>query len=321
MATTLAAAVGPAPSGQARTRPGPVFRRASDAWRNRILYLFLLPFALLTALFGLWPIAESIVIAFTRSATALSDTPEWAGLDNFRRVLADPAFIDSLWRTLLFTVVSVVLNLALALGLALLLAHPALRHGRTLFKLAIFLPVVTPDVAGFIVWKWLVNTQFGVVNATLLGLGLPPFAGVTQPWSAFTTLVIVEAWHHVGLYALVFLTNLQLLDRTLSEAAQIDGATRWQRFVHVTLPQLRPAIAVNAVYALIQFLKTFTVVVVITKGGPNYATNFVSYYAYTRFDVALYGEATAMATILFAMVFVLAAAVLWLGERGRDDTR
>ncbi|MFC0406923.1 carbohydrate ABC transporter permease [Roseomonas elaeocarpi] len=310
-ATLATSAAGASP------RPVPIFlRRANDAWRNRVLYLFLLPFAALTALFGLWPIGESIVVAFTRSATALSDAPEWAGLANFRSVLSDPAFLASLWRTLFFTVASVALNLGLALALALLLAHPLLRRGRTLFKLAVFLPVVTPDVAGFITWKWLVNTNFGALNAVLLSLGLAPFPGVTQPWTAFGTLVAVEAWHNVGLYALIFLTNLQLLDQGLTEAARIDGANAWQRFRYVVLPQLRPAIAVNAVYALIQFLKTFTVVVVITKGGPNYATNFVSYYAYSKFDVALYGEATAMATILFTMVFVLAAAVLWLGERG-----
>jgi ABC-type sugar transport system permease subunit len=299
------------------TLPRATWRGAlRQAWRDRVLYLFLLPFALLTALFGIWPIIESIVIAFTTSATALSDAPEYAGLRNFRTVLADPVFADSLWRTLLYTVVSVVLNVGLALAIALLLTNKLLTHGRTLLKLAIFLPVVTPDVASFITWKWMVNTDFGAVNAVLLSLGLPPFAGITRPFSAFATLLAVETWHHVGLYALVFMTNLQLLDPALTEAAQIDGASRWQRFRHVVLPQLRPALTINAVYALIQFLKTFTVVVVITKGGPNFSTNFLSYYAYTKFEVAQYGEATAMATILFAMVFVLAAAAMWLGEQG-----
>ena len=306
----------PAGGGAPARRRGALARRFGEAWRHRLLYLFLLPFALLTALFGVWPIGESIWLAFTTSATALSDDPQFAGLANFRSVLADPAFLDSLWRTLLYTALSVVLNVGLALAIALMLAHPLLDRGLTLLKLAIFLPVVTPDVASFIVWKWMVNTDFGVVNAVLLSLGLPPFAGLTRPVSAFGTLLAVELWHHVGLYALVFLTNLQMLDRALSEAAQIDGAGRWQRFVHVVLPQLRPAIIINTIYALIQFLKTFTVVVVMTKGGPNFSTNFVSHYAYTKFDIAQYGEATAMATVLFVMVFGLAAAALWLGERG-----
>lgn len=304
------------PLSRAQGRAGRAPSAAAAMWRHRTLYLFVLPFALLIALFGVWPIAESIVLAFTKSSTALSDAPAFAGLDNFRAVLGDPAFTASLWRTVLFTAISVVVNVGLALALALMLAHPLLKRGRTVFKLAVFLPVVTPDVAGFIVWKWMVNGDFGALNAALLGLGLPPFAGVTQPGTAFATLLAVETWHHVGLYALVFLTNLQLLDPALTEAAQIDGATVRQRFRHVVLPQLRPAIAINAVYALIEFLKTFTVVVVITRGGPNFATNFVSYYAYTRFDAAQYGEATAMATILFAIVMALAVGMLWLGERG-----
>lgn len=311
---TAAALPGRAGARPRSARPGST--RFRIAWQHRALYLFVLPFALLTALFGLWPIAASILLAFTKSSTAMSDAPVLAGLDNFRAVLADPAFLASLWRTLLFTAVSVVLNVVLALALALLLAHPMLRRGRTLFKLAVFLPVVTPDVAGFIVWKWMVNGNFGAVNAALHALHLPPFAGVSQPGPAFATLLAVETWHHVGLYALVFLTNLQLLDPSLTEAAQLDGAGAWQRLRNVVLPQLRPAIAVNTIYALIEFLKTFTVVVVITRGGPNFATNFVSYYAYTRFDAAQYGEATAAATLLFAVVLLLACTLLWIGESG-----
>jgi ABC-type sugar transport system permease subunit len=290
-------------------------KAAMRVWHKRTLYLFLLPFAALTAVFGLWPIGQSIYLSFTESYTALSPEPVFVGLENFGEILTNPDFLDSLWRTLLFTFVSVVLNVLVALGLAVMLSQPILERGRTLFKLAIFLPVITPDVAGFIVWKWMFNQDFGVVNAVLYGLGLPPFAGVTEPTSAFATLTIVELWHHVGLYTLIFLTNMQLLDRDLDEAARIDGATRWQRFRYVTLPQLRPAIIINSVYALIEFLKTFTVIVVITRGGPNFSTNFVSYFAYTKFGNAQYGEAMAMATVLFAAVAVLAAALLWVMSR------
>jgi ABC-type sugar transport system permease subunit len=286
-----------------------------DAWRHRALYAYVLPFALLTAVFGLWPIVEGIRVAFLDSSTALGEAPDYVGLANFRSVLGDAAFASSLWRTLLFTAISVVLNLLLALALALLLAHPLLTRGRTLFKLAMFLPIITPEVATFIVWRWMFNQDFGVVNRLLTDLGLPAFAGLTTPLGAFITLVIVEVWHHVGLYTLIFLTNFQLLDPNLDEAAQIDGASRWQRLLRVKLPQLRPAITINTVYALIEFLKTFTVVFVITRGGPNFSTNFISYDAYSRFATGAYGEAAAIATVLFALVFGLAATAYWAMER------
>src|SRR5580692_2353654 len=142
------------------------------AWLNSIrryhaLYLFLGPFAVLTALFGLWPIAESIRVAFADSQTALSDQPIYVGLENFRTIFADPALLSSIWRTASFTAVSVLLNVSLALALAMLLSHRLLERGRTLFKLAIFLPVITPDAASFIVWKWMFNQNFGVVNHLL----------------------------------------------------------------------------------------------------------------------------------------------------------
>ena len=122
--------------------------------------------------------------------------------------------------------------------------------------------------------------------------------------------------NHVGFYVVIFLANLALCDKGIAEAAGIDGANAWQKLWHVVLPQLKPALLVNSVYALIQYLKTFTEVAVMTKGGPNEATNFVSYYAYQRFDQGRYGEATAMASVLFIIVIVLALGLMRL-QQGR----
>ena len=296
-------------------------RRSAVAWsrfpgsRHATLYVFLLPFALLTGLFGIWPIVESVRVAFTDSSTALSDAPGYVGFDNFVAVLTDPAFLPSLTRTLGYTFASVALNLLASLGLALLLSNRALARFQLWFKLAIFLPVVTPDVASFVVWKWMVNQDFGAVSQLLRLLHLGTFPGVTQPGSAFVTLLLVDCWHHVGLYTLIFLTNIEMLDPALDEAAAIDGARPWVRFLRVVAPQLRPAIAINGVYALIEFLKTFTIVLIMTRGGPNFSTDFISYYAYTRFNNADYGGATASATILFGIVLALASAALWLLRR------
>ncbi len=283
--------------------------------QDRIFYLFVAPFAALTILFGVWPILLSIQVSFTASATALRPDPTYVGFANYALVLADPLFLASLGRTLLYTALSVVANLAFALGVAILLDSKLLTRGNLFFRLAIFLPVITPDVAGYVVWRWLYDRSFGAINAFLKMLGLPAFGGLSSPDTAMLSLLIAELWHHAGFYMIIFLANLSMRDRALEEAAHLDGATTWQRWRYVILPQLRPAIVINFVYALIQFLKTFTVVVVMTKGGPNDGTNFVSYYAYQLFDQARYGEATAMATILFAIVIGLSLTAYRIGDR------
>lgn len=279
-----------------------------------IFYLFVAPFAVLTILFGLWPILLSIQVSFTASATALRAAPTYVGFANYAAVLADPIFVASLARTLVYTGLSVVANLAFALAAAMLLDSTLLRRANILFRLAIFLPVVTPDVAGYVVWRWLFDRSFGAVNAGLAAIGLPPFGGLASIDTVMAAVLIAELWHHAGFYMLIFLANLAIRDRALEEAAAIDGATTAQRLMFVVLPQLRPALVINLVYATIQFLKTFTVVVVMTKGGPSDRTNFVSYYAYQLFDQARYGEATAMAAILFAIVAALSLAAYRLGE-------
>jgi ABC-type sugar transport system permease subunit len=282
-----------------------------------VFYLLVLPFAALTVLFGLWPILLSIQVSFTASASALRPDPQWVGFANYAAVLADPQFLESLARTLAYTAMAVAANLAFALAAALLLDSTLLRRTSLLFRLVLFLPVVTPDVAGYVVWRWLFDRSFGAVNAALDLLGLPAFAGLTLPGTATLAILVAELWHHAGFYMIIFLANLAIRDPALEEAAKVDGAGWLQRFRHVILPQLRPAIVINLVYATIQFLKTFTVVVVMTKGGPAESTTFVSYLAYQLFDQARYGEATAMATVLFALVVLLSLLAYRIGERGR----
>ena len=279
-----------------------------------VFWLFVLPFAALTAVFGVWPILLSIEVSFTASASALQPSPEWVGLANYAAILADPVFVASLGRTLVYTALAVASTIAFALLYALLLDSALIGRGRTLFKVAIFLPVVTPDIAGYVVWRWLYDQSFGALNVALGALGLPAFGGLASVDTALIAVLIAELWHHVGFYIVIFLANLALCDRGVAEAAEIDGADAWQKFWHVVLPQLKPALLVNTVYALIQYLKTFTVVAVMTKGGPNDATNFVSYYAYQLFDQGRYGEATAMASVLFAIVIVLALAMMRLQQ-------
>jgi multiple sugar transport system permease protein len=299
----------------ARIRPVGSPQRRDRAPRVGAFWLFVLPFAVLTVLFGLWPIALSIQMSFTASATALQPTPEWVGWSNYAAILADPVFVASVGRTLGYTTAAVVCTIVLALLYALLLDSALIGPGRTLFKVAVFLPVVTPDVAGYVVWRWLYDQSFGAFNAALAGLGAPTFGGLASIDTAVLAVLIAELWHHVGFYVVIFLANLAMCDPSIAEAAAIDGANAWRRLRDVILPQLRPALFVNVVYALIQYLKTFTVVAVMTKGGPSEATNFVSYYAYQLFDQGRYGEAMAMASALFSIIVVVALVAMRLQQR------
>lgn len=277
--------------------------------------LFVTPFAVLTILFGLWPILLSLKVSLSASSSALKTDAIFVGIANYKTVMADPLFLDSLKRTLIYTGLAVVLNVGFALGYALILNSPLINKGKTFFKIAIFLPVVTPDLAGYVVWRFMYDRSFGAINALATALDLPLFGGLSSPNTVTLALLLAELWRHAGFYVIIFMANLALCDRTLVEAASLDGANRWQILRYVILPQLRPAILINAIYALIQFLKTFTAIVVMTKGGPADLTNFVSYYAYQLFDQGRYGEATAMGSILFVCVISAALAAYAIGTR------
>ncbi len=289
-----------------------------DIRRYGVLYLFILPMLLIVVVFGIWPIAKSMQMSFTDKGTSLSLAPVYIGMKNYIKVFTDPYFWDSVWITAKFTVFSVPANVLAAFLLALMLGSRQIRTGSLFFKLAIFLPVVVPIVATSVIWKWMYNTDFGAVNAVLTSIGLPKWGGLSRSNTVLWSLGTVELWKHVGLYTIIFLTNLQLIDKEMYEAAFMEGAGYVKRIRFITIPELRPAFMLNFVYATIQFLKTFAVAMVMTQGGPNYASNFLSYYAYSKFRLAEYGQATAVGTFLFIIVLLTTLALRRL-MRDRDE--
>lgn len=276
------------------------------------LYVFISVFFILSIMFGIYPMLKSIYCSFFKTNTVLTD-PQFVGLKNYKNIFHDPYFWDSLKVTIKFTLISVPLNLVFALLLAQLLDYRGVRKGQLIFKLAIFLPFITPDVVGSVIWKQFFSSN-GAMNHLLSLVGMEPVEWLTSPGAALAVLAFVELWKHVGLYTIIFLTNYQLIDRTMYEAASIDGANGWQTYFYITLPALKAAFVLNAVYAFIQFMKTYTTPRIITFGGPNYATNFLSYYAYSKYDRMDLGAATAIATFLFLFIAVLTMIGSKLGE-------
>ncbi|MGI5947269.1 MAG: carbohydrate ABC transporter permease [Lachnospiraceae bacterium] len=283
-----------------------------------MLYCCIGVFAVLSIVFGVYPMISSMYYSFFKGNTILTE-PVFVGFQNYIKLFSDPYFWDSFQVTVLFTVISVPLNMVMALILAQLLNCRGLNEkAQLLFKLAIFVPFITPDVVSSVVWKQFFNSN-GAMNSLLELMGMEPVGWLTEAPLAIGVLAFVELWKHVGLYTIIFLTNYQLIDRSMYEAATTDGANAWQTYFYITLPSLKPAFVLNGAYAVIQFLKTYTVSRIITFGGPNYATNFLSYYAYSKYEKMDFGSATAIATFLFLLIALLTLAGSKIGRRLNEN--
>ena len=282
------------------------FKQVRKYW---LLYGFISIFAVISLVFGIYPMLSSIYYSFYKGSTVLT-SKIFVGLSNYFDLFQDEYFWNSFRVTTLFTVIGVPLNIMVSLFLAALLNYKGVARARLIFKLAIFIPYITPDVVGAVVWKQVFNSN-GAMNSLLSLIGIGPIDWLTSPSYAIAVLAFVELWKHVGLYTIIFLTNYQLIDKTMYEAATIDGASSSQSYKYITLPLLKPALILNGTYAIIQFLKTFTVAKIITFGGPNYSTNFLSYYAYSKYERMNFGSATAIATFLFFFIIL----ITFLGKR------
>lgn len=268
-------------------------------------WLFVSPWVLGFLLLTAGPMLYSLYLSFT-SASLLSP-PEWIGLENYRRMAADPLFYRSLGNTAFYAALGVPLGLLVALGLALLLNAPV--RGIGFFRTLFFLPSVTNTVALSLLWLWLLNPEFGLINVALRGIGIDgPLWLQSAAW-AKPALVLMSLWTAGG-QAVIFLAALQGVPRELTEAAAIDGAGAGRRFFAVTLPMISPALLFNFIMGLVGALQVFTQAFVMTggvqpgsEGGPNQATLFIVLYVYKQaFQEFNMGYASALAWALFVLI-------------------
>jgi len=263
---------------------------------------FLLPAAVGIVLFSLIPIAQALRISFL-DYSLLNPEQIPVGLENYDRAVKDPVFQVAVKNTLLYTILLVGLQTAMALGLALLLKQRI--RGLAFFRSAFFVPVVTSLVVISTVWKLLYNSQ-GFINAFLRTVGLPAQPFLSSTSQALLSLVAMGAWKDVGFYMLIFLAGVQAIPVDLYESASIDGASPWKAFVRITLPLLRrPAVFVVVVGTIAAF-KVFTPVYLMTDGGPAESTTVMVFYIFrTAFRYFQMGYASAMSVILLGIVLVL----------------
>lgn len=282
-------------------------------------WLFVSPWVIGFGLLTAGPMFYSLYLSFT-SASLLSP-PQWIGLENYHRMASDPLFYRSLANTAAYAAMGVPTGLLLALGLALLLNAPV--RGIGFFRALFFLPSVTNTVALSLLWLWLLNPEFGLLNTGLRALGIEgPLWLQSEAW-AKPALVLMSLWTAGG-QAVIFLAALQGVPRELSEAAAIDGAGAVRRFFAVTLPMISPALLFNLIMGLVGALQVFTQAFVMTggvqpgsEGGPNQSTLFIVLYIYKKaFQEYDMGYASALAWALF-LIITVCTWIAWRVSKSR----
>lgn len=231
--------------------------------------------------------------------------PNFVGLKNFTRLIFEDRTFHLVFKnTLWFVLGTVPTRVLLGLAFALVLVRNI--PGRTFFRAAIFLPVIIPTVAAAMVWRWIFNADFGLLNDFLYQIGvsnLPRW--LSQPKWALTAIVILSVWKDVGFSTVLFMAGLQGIPSTVYEAAKLDGANSWKIFLHITLPLLSPTTFFVIVINVISSFQVFDQAYVLTGGGPGNATNTIVYYIYNNaFQWFRMGYAAAVAWLLFAVIFV-----------------
>lgn len=295
------------------TVPPRVMKPAISSSRPDTLaaWLFLSPAIVLLGIFALWPMAYLLYLSFTSGSFTRSGS-HWIGLSNYVRLLSMPDFWQVLQNTAIFTVATVVPSLVIPLGLAVLLdRNLALRD---LWRTAFVLPSFISLVAAGLGFRWLFQTD-GPINALLSPLGLEPIPWLGSTEWAMPVLILLSIWKQLGFNLIVFLAGLQTIPASRYEAAELDGANRWQMFWHITLPGLRPTFLFAIVTTAIFTLRSFETVYVVTGGGPLNSTNILVYYIYEQaFGQFDFGYAAAAATVLLSAALVL----VYLQIRGWD---
>src|ERR1043165_4175275 len=271
-------------------------RRPMFGEQQRFMLFLIAPAALLMLLFQVLPIVIGANASF-RDWALYNPKKTWVGLDHYKAVITDPAFLEVvLPNTFIFMVLSVPGALVLGLGLALLLNRPF--RGQKIVQTVLMVPLMVAPVIAAIMMRWMFNDQFGIVNAVLEGLGLDGQPWLVERWTAFGVIVMTDIWLWTPWFTLLLLAGLQSLPKEPFEAAAIDGASTWRVFTHLTLPMLRPVIVVCVVIRAIDAFRTFDIVWTLTGGGPGRSTELFSLYAYVLAFLTLdFGRGSAGALI------------------------
>jgi multiple sugar transport system permease protein len=282
-------------------------------WRDWSLPYFLIaPAVAVLAALSIYPLLYAIKVAFQ---TGSGESAQWT-FANFARLASDGFFLSALWHTIIYATVALTFEFLLGLGLAVLLDQPL--RGRSVFRAVLLIPMMLPPVVVGVVWRLMLNADFGAVNGTLksIGLNTDALTWTASPRLAFMAVIAVDIWQWTPFMFLVLLAGLQSIPQEPYEAAMIDGASAWQTFLHVTLPMLRPAMLIALLLRTMDLLRVFDQIFILTEGGPGFATETVSLYIYrSAFRFFDFGYAAAMSFVLLIVTNIISAGYIRLLQK------
>lgn len=282
---------------------------------GRLAAVFLAPALLGFVVFLLWPTLRGVYLSFTRFN--LLTPAQWVGLDNYVRMVNDPIFWDSLAVTVEYVLINIGVQTVAALAIAVLLqrlTQSALLRG------IVLTPYLMSNVVAGLVWLWILDTQLGIGNEILAAVGVDRVPFLADETWAIPTIALINVWRHVGYTALLLFAGLQAIPNDMYEAARVDGASEWRMFWRITMPLLRPVLAVVLIMTVIGSFQVFDTVAVTTAGGPANATNVLQYYIYgSAFGRFQFGYASAMSVALLVVLSAITVLQYRLTRAGRTD--
>lgn len=282
----------------------------------RLAWILIAPAMIGFLVFAVYPTLRGIYLSFTNFRVL--SPPQWVGLDNFIELLGDDVFWNALWVTVYFVVVAVTLTVAVSVLTAAVLHRLT---SSTVIRGLIILPFLISSVVAATVWSWMLDTQLGIVNIAIEALGGEGQQFLSSRALAIPSIALIHVWKNMGYTSIIIFAGLQTIPASVYEAGRIDGASETQMFFRLTLPLLRPILALVVVLNVIGAFQVFDIIAVTTKGGPANASNVLQMYIYSKaFGQFDFGYASAMSLALFAILIAITFLQMRLLRANESDT-
>ncbi len=294
----------PSPHDPITHHPSPIARHHRRGWGERyVQYWLILPALIVMCAVLVYPLAYSFWISFYDWNITSVERP-FLGLRNYVEALSSPSSQYVFWQNIAFTVICIALEFVIGMALALLMSRQF--FGRGLARTLLLLPMLTaPVLAGFN-FRWIFNDRFGLANQLLIQAGMSPFAWLADANLARGVIILVTIWQGIPFMMLLLLAGIESLPTSPFEAATVDGANAWQRFLHIMLPLLRPVIVVAVSLRVIDLFRTFDTIYIMTFGGPGHATELLPFYIYrAAFSSGRFGFASAISYITLLLTILV----------------